>query len=770
MSKIITVFILTSVLTSFAFAQQRNLVVTPKIADAIEDRVALVIGNGAYQSSPLKNPLNDSRAMARKLKTLGFDVIERENLTQKQVGSVLHEFRSRLKPGAVALFFYAGHGLQVRGVNYLPTVDADIASEEDVPMQSINLNQILELLDESKTRMNLVFLDACRNNPYVRNFRSVTNGLSKVTAPSGTIISFATRPGSVAADGPGNNGIYTEKLLENMGKHMPIEQVLKNVVVAVKAASNGLQEPWMEGSIEGDFYFVPAAQLAQTSQEKESNAQEAAITQAVEEVLRKASQMQGAQQLTTQSIAFNVEASYWDTAKNSRDKKDSELYLAKYPNGHFAELARNRIAALQRERSDGQEDAVRALLPAGKTSVNYMVGDSYRYRTVDLITGLTRKLPKETVTKVTSTDVTYDAGPMQTDLLGNFKFDPTGTRRYNEFQQIFIPEYKVGKTWTSRARGKFLPTDTVNIEYETRLAVVAREMITVPAGTFDTFKIVGQVRASSSGSIGNFPTALQAQITIWVAPDKLNRYVAYEYRTTGYTPYPENERIELAFFAEHSRAPTTQVANLYGYTIGDRYAIQRIDMSKQEVIGKKEMIVGAFLNNTIVSSDKTVTLKADGTPQLVRNADGSFMEWSDGYADKPSPENLNVGYKQNVAWTYRFKRPDGEGEESHKGTMEVAGIETVKVPAGQFEAYKIVLQTKYNGRHSWQAGESSGLLKITNWYVPAIRAIVVSQVDIQNTGNNDSLIMSGQVDNQTSSYRDELTSYKVANTQLLQKD
>ncbi len=235
-------------------AQQRTLGVAP--AQRTEQRVALVIGNAAYKSVPLANPVNDAIDVAARLKTLGFEVIERRNLSKNEVGATLREFRSKLKPGAVALFFYAGHGLQLKGVNYLPTVDADIASEEDVPMQSLDANKVLEIMDEGKTRLNLVFLDACRNNPYARSFRSAADGLARINAPSGTIISFATRPGSVAADGRGRNGLYTEHLLRAMNAtDLPIEQVLKRVVSGVKGGSKGRQEPWMEGSIEGDFCF-----------------------------------------------------------------------------------------------------------------------------------------------------------------------------------------------------------------------------------------------------------------------------------------------------------------------------------------------------------------------------------------------------------------------------------------------------------------------------------------------------------------------------------
>ena len=257
MARQILVFILLLAVALPTFANEdRNLAVTHTDAPANETRVALVIGNSAYKNSPLKNPVNDARAVSAKLRAFGFTVIERENLSQKQIGSTLREFRSRLVPGAVALFFYAGHGLQVQGTNYLPVVDADIASEEDVSLQSIEIGKVLQLMDESKTRLNLVFLDACRNNPYARSFRSAADGLAKVSAPSGTLISFATRPGSVAADGSGKNGLYTEQLLAVMDiRGLPIELALKRIVAGVKAASKGRQEPWMEGSIEGDFYF-----------------------------------------------------------------------------------------------------------------------------------------------------------------------------------------------------------------------------------------------------------------------------------------------------------------------------------------------------------------------------------------------------------------------------------------------------------------------------------------------------------------------------------
>jgi formylglycine-generating enzyme required for sulfatase activity/uncharacterized caspase-like protein len=291
-----------------------------RAVDAPEQRVALVIGNSAYQNAPLKNPVNDARAIAAKLKELGFTVVLKENLTQRQIGSTLREFRSRLTAGAVGLFFYAGHGLQMEGINYLPAVDADIASEDDVPTQSIEVNKVLEVMETQKTRLNLVFLDACRNNPFTRTFRAPGGGLARIAAPSGTILSFATRPGNVAADGTGSHGLYTQYLLKAMDEPgIVIEQAMKMVLAGVRQASNGKQEPWVEGGIEGNFYFRPPVTLAAPGPNPAGDGGAAAT-------------------------AF--ELAFWDSIKASKDKDDYQAYLDKYPQGQFASLARNRVKAL----------------------------------------------------------------------------------------------------------------------------------------------------------------------------------------------------------------------------------------------------------------------------------------------------------------------------------------------------------------------------------------------------------------------------------------
>ena len=287
---------------------QRNLAISAVVDTSVsEKKVALVIGNSAYVKGPLKNPVNDAADIANKLRSLGFDVVERNNLKTAQIGRTLREFRAKLTNGAVALFFYAGHGLQIKGDNYLPAVDADIEGEEDVPNQSIAVRQVLELMEDAKTRLNLAFLDACRNNPYARSFRSAGEGLAKVSAPSGTLVSFATRPGSVAADGDGRNGLYTSHLLSAMdAPNQPVELMLKRVTTAVKSSSQGRQEPWMEGSIEGDFYFKTVAYSAtpeaQTAQKERQQAIDRAVQEAVNAANEKAAKERAELQATMQRM------------------------------------------------------------------------------------------------------------------------------------------------------------------------------------------------------------------------------------------------------------------------------------------------------------------------------------------------------------------------------------------------------------------------------------------------------------------------------------
>jgi uncharacterized caspase-like protein len=234
-------------------------------------RVALVIGNAAYQVSPLKNPINDARAMSEALKQLGFDVVLQENAGLEAMVSAIRTFSLKAKESEVRLFYYAGHGVQVKGKNYLIPVDADIQGEEEIPAKSADVTEVLERLGQLRTGLNIVILDACRNNPFAtvgfvgpdgrlvrfRGAAAVRPGLAQVDAPAGTLVAFATAPGAIAMDG-GNlpNSLYTKHLLANIATPgLPVEQMFKRVRVGVAQETNRQQVPWESSSLMGDFCF-----------------------------------------------------------------------------------------------------------------------------------------------------------------------------------------------------------------------------------------------------------------------------------------------------------------------------------------------------------------------------------------------------------------------------------------------------------------------------------------------------------------------------------
>jgi uncharacterized caspase-like protein len=223
---------------------------------ATEQRTALIIGNSAYSSGPLKNPVNDASDMAAMLKKLGFTVTLKKDAKLQEMDEAIEAFGNSLKRGGVGLFYYAGHGVQVNGTNYLLPIGARINKEADVKYQAVDANKILDEMASANNGLNIVMLDACRDNPFTRSFRNATRGLAIVSsAPSGTFVSYSTSPGNVARDGDGRNSPYTQAVLENIAKPgLSINNVFMNVRSKVKRETG--QIPWELSSLEIDFYFV----------------------------------------------------------------------------------------------------------------------------------------------------------------------------------------------------------------------------------------------------------------------------------------------------------------------------------------------------------------------------------------------------------------------------------------------------------------------------------------------------------------------------------
>src|SRR5258706_11924367 len=221
-------------------------------------RIALVIGNAAYPSAPLANPLNDAADMAKELEAAGFTVIRRENAKLRDMHLALREFGDKLGKTSTGLFYFAGHGVQVRGRNYLLPVDADIQREDEVAFSAMDLAAVMEKLDSARNPVNIVILDACRDNPFGAKLRASAKGFAQMEAPAGTLIAYSTAPGTAAADGGGRNGLYTGHLLGEMKKPgAPIEETFRAVRAAGRRDSKGAQVSWERTSLETEFKFRP---------------------------------------------------------------------------------------------------------------------------------------------------------------------------------------------------------------------------------------------------------------------------------------------------------------------------------------------------------------------------------------------------------------------------------------------------------------------------------------------------------------------------------
>jgi uncharacterized caspase-like protein len=302
-------------------------------AASAEPRVALVIGNSAYQGDlpALPNPANDAKLMAKTLKSIGFDVVEAEDAGQDAMKQAIADFSAKLAAAGktgTGLFFYAGHGVQVAGENYLIPIDAKLKREADVALQAVSATLVMQQMEFNETAVNIIILDACRNNPLGDGGRSLSRGLAKIeTAPRGSFIAYSTAPGSTAADGDGVNSPYTKALAETITEPgLSISDVFQEVRTKVLASTGDQQTPWDSSSLTGRFYFK-APDATQT----------AALTPPP------AAPSGG----SSGDAALATEKTYWEDVSKSNDPDEVEAYLAKYPNGLFTERAKAKLAEMK---------------------------------------------------------------------------------------------------------------------------------------------------------------------------------------------------------------------------------------------------------------------------------------------------------------------------------------------------------------------------------------------------------------------------------------
>jgi hypothetical protein len=590
--------LLTPVAPALAAAPGAQAPSGPRAVVQATQRVALVVGNNAYRDAPLLNPVNDARAMARALEKAGFTVMLRTDATQRELLESLREFGNRLQRGGTGVFYFAGHGMQIKGRNYLVPVGADIQREDEVAYQSLDAQAVLDKMESAGNGANLVILDACRNNPFARSFRSASQGLAQMEAPVGTLVAFATAPGSVASDGQGSHGLYTHHLLQAIAQPgLKVEDVFKQVRVAVRRESQGRQVPWESTSLEGDLYITepPAVVAAPPPPPPAPDP-----LQALDDAL-------------------------WATVRESTVPAELQAYLRRFPEGRHAAAARAGLEALTRPTlalaapppAPGPAPAVAAapaalaaaaaalpsLAPLGPAlrepepapppppppapaaaspvaapapenpmlelvrwgarnlaprpadarvnTEGFAVGDRWRWVLIDRLAG--GRVQRDEVWRI---DEVRDDGELVLNE-GRVRLAPNGVLRESITHNVAWSEWTepldltprglpVGgqRPLTAQRRMRDETGLVQDTRYTGRLRVLARETLELPAGRFDTLRVEATLQTSTQRSDGESRSGMLTR-TAWYAPE-LGLFVAYEQELRASTQLLlERQRFQL---------------------------------------------------------------------------------------------------------------------------------------------------------------------------------------------------------------------------------
>jgi uncharacterized caspase-like protein len=474
-------------ITQAAVAQSPRRAPAPEVT---EERLAIVIGNAAYRVSPLDNPVNDARLIGGLLQQAGFKVFRYENLDRNSLFKALRDFGDRLNERTIAVFYYAGHALQLRDRNFLVPVEAEIRNEDEIELASVDVGFILNRMSTAHSRINIVILDACRNNPFAGKTRPA-RGLAQMDAPVGTLLAFATAPGKVSEDSPdlnAQNSLYTAQIAKHLlSPGLPVETLFKRVREAVVRGTNGAQVPWENSSLLGEFAFVPGTATATASNAEDEAAGELA---------------------------------FWNSIQSAARADEYRAYLRQYPRGRFVALAQARIAAL----------APATATPAAAASPLPRAGDTWRYRvqdqfilgdlfvtaTVDDVTpaGVAETWTTTSDAKVRSTFVPLKPG---FNALPGWKLTPP------EFAPYLYAsgQLRAGQRIDDQHRR----IDQVDVRL--KASVASEEDVVVPAGRFRAVKLVlsGQARGRSAAR-----GPIATEHVVWYAPD-VKRVVKYSVST-----------------------------------------------------------------------------------------------------------------------------------------------------------------------------------------------------------------------------------------------
>ena len=517
-----------------------------------DTKIAIVIGNSAYPTGALTNPKNDATAIASAFKKLGFEVLLKLDLTKTETDAAFKVFSQKAEKSAVAAFFYAGHGMQINGGNYIVPIDANPRSERDIKREMLKMDDVID--DMGSAKIKLVFFDACRDNPLSRSFsRGNSRGMAAPLEATGTLISFATKHGNTAADGDGKHSPYTQALLAELGNStgMEIEQILRRVQQQVKANTRGQQEPWRYGSLDGDFFFQESTLKvgSETQQQQaieravnealkrandQASRERAELQQSMEKILKDALQRQTAA-LESERVARQQTGNQTSPQPKLSATPEPDPDLKIVPPQNLATKPMPAVVSTPSAKAQTIDSQIK--LPEAGDTWEYTVKDAY---------GKPKRLTSRVKASVSSKG-TVEEFLLDDKLVGEWVLDGKLMLLGLPIDSsMILSPFWIGKEiekTSIQAGTKCAQEWTCNSSTEH----VGRETITTAAGTFDTIKIKVQVNAGLPVGT-SFVTGI-----LWIEgwyDEKKKRLIKQSCTTTGFWGRVRiDETLELKSFS-----------------------------------------------------------------------------------------------------------------------------------------------------------------------------------------------------------------------------
>jgi len=644
-------------------------------------KIALVMGNSQYKGAPLANPANDAKAMADALKATGFDVTLRMDAGRTDMAAAVQAYTKTLaSTRGVGLFYYAGHGIQLAWRNYMLPVDADINTIADIQKQGVDVNALLEGITKASNGMNIIILDACRDNPFGDLKGVEQKGLSPLDAPTGTLLAYATSPGNVASDGEGANGLYTENLLREIKvPEAKVEDVFKRVRLSVRLKSKGAQIPWESTSLEEDFWFVPPRSLAIIAEEeiqrqrKEQQAllekrlaEEAAeLKRKQEAALREAKlAAEQAERQRQQELAALEQKRIADEARRRREE---ELALAEAKKVQEEAERTRREEQARREAQLADEEAARKLKEE--------LAELERRRRQAQEDRLRREqqalLQARAAEEAAARRLKEEAARREQELAR----EEEERRRRQATAPIVIPKPS---------------TEEINRRYAEESAI------------WENIK-ASQVTGPLEDYLRRFPSGYFSEL----AQARLDQVLARE----------GEKKITIVSDARNPYSKGVGIADT-NFKIGDSYEYQASDLLTKVVISRT--------TETVLQITDTEIIYSNG---VIRDRLGNTVHGRDGLrytANQSYPAEYLMGKK----WSFRgsFRDAQGRGGDYSK-ECRVTARERITVPAGTFDAFRV------DGNGVFTYGGFSGSSQSTYWIDPNQVRQTIASNDLRRIGN-----------------------------------